>query len=112
MKASSRILMRQRWCYHGVTMSDTTTLKLPRRLKTRISRPGRPAGCAPPAVVLAGREREIAREGLGREFGRGARGAGAAIEARAEVCRAEDVRAGLGRLAGGGKPRGPAPWRG
>jgi hypothetical protein len=46
-----------------------------------------------------------------REFVREAMEADAAIDAGAEVYRAEDVHAWLERLAGGGKPRRPAPWR-
>ena len=92
-------------------MSETTTLKLPRRLKTRIARLARQTGRAPHAVMLEALEREISREELMRQFVREAMAEDAAIEAGAEVYRAQDVHAWLDRLARGGKPRRPAPWR-
>lgn len=92
-------------------MADTTTLKLPRRLKTRIARIARQTGRAPHAVMIEALEREIAREERMREFVREALAADAEIEAGADVYRAEDVHDWLERLARGGKPRRPAPWR-
>ncbi len=92
-------------------MADTTTLKLPEHLKARIARLARQTGRAPHAVMLEALEREIAREERMRKFVREALAADAAIEAGAEVYRAEDVHAWLERLAQGGKPRRPAPWR-
>src|SRR5687767_3079338 len=53
---------------NSVTMSDTTTLKLPRRLKTRIARLARQTGRGPHAVMLEALEREISREERLREF--------------------------------------------
>ena len=47
-----------------------------------------------------------------REFVREALAADAAVEAGAAVYRAEDVHAWLERLAKGGKPARPRPWRG
>jgi predicted transcriptional regulator len=92
-------------------MADTTTLKLPERLKARIARLARQTGRAPHAIMLEALEREIAREERMREFVREALAADAEIEAGAEVYRAEDVHAWLERLTKGGKPRRPAPWR-
>jgi predicted transcriptional regulator len=92
-------------------MADTTTLKLPERLKARIARLARQTGRAPHAIMLEALEREISREERMREFVREALAADAAIEAGAEVYRAEDVHAWLERLVKGGKPRRPAPWR-
>ncbi len=92
-------------------MADTTTLKLPRGLKTRIARLARQTGRAPHALMLEALEREVSREERMREFVREALEADAAIEAGAEVYRAEDVHAWLDRLARGGKARRPAPWR-
>ena len=92
-------------------MSESTTLKLPRRLKTRIARLARQTGRAPHAVMLEALEREVAREERMREFVREAMAADAAIDAGDKVYRAEDAHAWLERLARGGKPRRPAPWR-
>ena len=46
-----------------------------------------------------------------REFVREAMAADAAIEAGADVYRADDVHGWLDRLARGGKAKRPAPWR-
>jgi predicted transcriptional regulator len=99
------------WRYHGDTMADTTTLKLPPRLKTRIARLARLTGRAPHAVMLEALEREISREERMREFVREAMATDAAIAAGAEVYPGEDVHAWLERLARGGKPRRPASSR-
>lgn len=61
--------------------------------------------------MLEALEREISREELMREFVREAMAEDAAIEAGAAVYRADEVHAWLERLAQGGKPRRPAPWR-
>ena len=61
--------------------------------------------------MLDALEREVTREELMRQFVREAMAADAAIERGAEVYRAEDVHAWVDRLARGGKPRRPAPWR-
>jgi len=97
--------------YHGDTMADKTTLKLPQRLKMRIARLARQTGRAPHDVMLEALEREISREERTREFVREAMATDARIEAGADVYRAEAVHAWLERLAQGGKPRRPAPWR-
>jgi predicted transcriptional regulator len=96
---------------YGDTVADTTTLKLPQRLKARIARLARHTGRAPHAVMLEALERAISREERMREFLREAMAADAAIEAGADVYRAEDVHAWLERLAQGGKPRRPGPRR-
>jgi predicted transcriptional regulator len=93
-------------------MSDTTTLKLPKRLKARIVRLARQTGRPPHAVILEALEREISREERMREFVREAMAADAAIEAGADVYRAKDVHGWLERLPRGGKAKRPAPWRG
>jgi predicted transcriptional regulator len=86
-------------------MAETTTLKLPRRLKARIARLARQTGRAPHALMVEALEREVSREERMREFLREAMEADAAIDAGAAVYRAEDVHAWLERLAGGGEPR-------
>ena len=92
-------------------MSDRITLKLSRRLKTRIVRLARQTGRAPHAVMLEALERGISREERMRDFVREAMAADAGIEAGADVYRAEDVHAWHERLARSGKVKRPAPWR-
>ena len=103
--------MHVRRCYDGLTVPDATTLKLPRRLKTRIARLARQTGRTPHVVILQALERAVSREERMRQFVREAMAADAAIEAGADVYRAEDVHACLERLARGGNPQRPAPWR-
>jgi predicted transcriptional regulator len=93
-------------------MASTTTLKVPERLKTRIARLARQTGRSPHGVMLEALEREVTRAERVREFVREALAADAAVEAGAAVYRAEDVHAWLERLAKGGRPARPRPWRG
>jgi len=95
----------------AVSMRDSITLKLPPRLKTRIVRLARQTGRTPHAFMLEALAREVSRQERMCEFARQAMAADAAIEAGAEVYRAEEVHAWVERLARGGKPRRPAPWR-
>jgi hypothetical protein len=61
--------------------------------------------------MLDALEREVSRAERVREFVREALASDAAVEAGAEVYRAEDVHAWLERLAKGEKPARPRPWR-
>jgi len=90
----------------------TTTLKLPAQLKARIARIAAQTGRSAHHVMLEALEREVARAERVREFVREALASDAAVEAGAAVYRAEDVHAWLERLAKGGKPARPRPWRG
>jgi len=97
--------------YHSDTMAATTTLKLPEKLKARISRLARQTGQSPHSLMLQALEREISREERMREFVREAMVSDAAVEAGGAVYRAEDVHNWMERLAKGEKPPRPAPWR-
>jgi predicted transcriptional regulator len=92
-------------------MAATTTLKLPEKLKARIARIAAQSGRSAHAVMVDALEREVARAERVREFVREALAADAAVEAGAELYRAEDVHAWLGRLAKGAKAPRPRPWR-
>ena len=92
-------------------MAATTTLKLPEKLKARISRLARQTGQSPHSLMLQALEREISREERMREFVREAMVSDAAVEAGGAVYRAEDVHNWMERLAKGEKPPRPAPWR-
>ncbi|MGH7604629.1 MAG: CopG family ribbon-helix-helix protein [Gemmatimonadaceae bacterium] len=93
-------------------MAATTTLKLPEKLKARISRLATQSGRSAHAVMVDALEREVTRAERVRDFVREALAADAAVEAGAPVYRAEDVHAWLERLAKGGKAARPRPWRG
>jgi len=92
-------------------MASTTTLKLSRKLKSRIVRLARQSGRTPHSFMLSALEREVSREERMREFVRAAIASDAAVEAGGAVYRAEDVHAWMERLAKGEKPPRPAPWR-
>ena len=92
-------------------MTESTTLKLPEKLKTRIARLAKQSGQSPHSLMLRALEREVSREEKMRDFVRIAMASDAAAEAGAAVYRAEDVHAWMERLAKGEKPPRPAPWR-
>ena len=92
-------------------MASTTTLKVSEKLKARIARIASQTGRSAHGVMLDALEREVTRAECVREFVREALAADAAGEAGAAVYRAEDVHAWLERLAKGGKPARPRPWR-
>jgi len=92
-------------------MAVTTTLKLPEKLKARISRLAKATGRSPHSLMIEALEREVTREERMKAFVRDALAAKADVEAGGTVYRAEDVHAWMERLAKGGKPVRPAPWR-
>ena len=92
-------------------MHRTTTLKLPEKLKTRITRLAKETGRSPHSFMLEALEREVAREERTREFVREALASDARVEEGAAVYRAEDVHAWLDHLAQNRKAPRPKPWR-
>lgn len=92
-------------------MANTTTLKLPEELKARIARLAKETRRSAHSLMIEALEREVAREERMRAFVREALASDAAIEAGAEVYRAEDVHAWLERLARNPKAPHPRPWR-
>lgn len=93
-------------------MKDSTTLKLPRTLKTRIARLAKKSGRTSHAFMVDALERETKREERMEEFITEALTADRAIDAGGEVYAAADVHAWLGRLARGEAGTKPKPWRG
>jgi len=91
--------------------TTTTTLKLPDKLKARITRLAKQTGQSPHSLMLKALEREVSREERMRDFVREALASKADVEAGGAVYRAEDVHAWLERLAKGEKPPRPSPWR-
>jgi predicted transcriptional regulator len=92
-------------------MTETTTLKLPEKLKARIARLAKQTGQSSHSLMVLAIEREIAREEKMRDFVKAALASDAAAEAGGAVYRAEDVHAWMERLAKGEKPPRPVPWR-
>lgn len=93
-------------------MKDSTTLKLPRTLKTRIARLAKKSGRTSHAFMVDALERETKREERMEEFISEALTADRAIDAGGEVYAAADVHVWLGRLARGETGTKPKPWRG
>ncbi len=93
-------------------MTTTTTLKLPRELKARISRVAKKMGRTPHGFMLEAIERQTTREERMEAFVKEALAADRVIEESGEVYAAADVHAWLARLASGKKVAPPKPWRG
>lgn len=95
----------------SMTVKSSTTLKLPRALKTRIARVAKKAGRTPHGFMVEALERQTAREERMEVFVTEALASDREIEAGGEVYAAEDVHAWLERLVRGEKPAAPKPWR-
>ena len=91
--------------------TDTTSVKLPPRLKARINALARKSGRSAHSFIVEAVERHAEREERVQSFVREALAADADIERTGEVYRAEDVHAWLQRLARGPKARRPKPRR-
>ena len=91
--------------------NTTTSLKLPRELRTRVARVAKKTGRTPHRLMLEAIERETAREERMEAFVKEALAADRAIEGTGEVYAARDVHAWLLRLASGKKAGRPRPWR-
>jgi len=92
-------------------MAITTTLKLPEKLKVRITRLAKATGRSAHSLMVEALEREITREERVKAFVQEALAAKADIEEGGAVYRAEDVHAWLERLARDPKAARPQPWR-
>ena len=92
-------------------MAETTTLKLPDKLKARIARLAKETGRSTHSVMIEALEREVTREERMREFVREAPAADTGVEEGAAVYRAEDVHAWLERLARNPKTARPEALR-
>jgi predicted transcriptional regulator len=92
-------------------MAITTTLKLPEKLKARITRLAKATGRSAHSLMVEALEREITREERMKAFVQEALAAKADIDAGGAVYRAEDVHAWLERLARDPKAARPQPWR-
>jgi predicted transcriptional regulator len=91
--------------------ADTTSVKLPPKLKARITALARKSGRSAHSFIVEAVERHAEREERVQSFVREALAADADIERTGEVYRAEDVHAWIDRLAKGRKTPRPKPWR-
>jgi predicted transcriptional regulator len=91
--------------------TDTTSVKLPPKLKARITALARKSGRSAHSFIVEAVERHAEREERLQTFVKEALAADADIERTGKMYRAEDVHAWLERLAKGQKPSRPKPWQ-
>lgn len=92
-------------------MAATTTIRLPPRLRARISALAKQSGRSAHSLIVEAVERHAAYEEQMRSLVAEALAADQDIEATGEVYRAEDVHAWMTRLANAGSRTRPKPWR-
>ncbi len=90
---------------------DTTSVKLPPKLKARVTALARKSGRSAHSFIVEAVERHAEREERLQSFVKEALAADADVERTGEVFRAEDVHAWLERLAKGQKTSRPKPWQ-
>jgi predicted transcriptional regulator len=92
-------------------MAATTTIKLPPKLKARVTALARKTGRSTHSFIVEAVERLASHEEKMQSFVKEALAADADIERTGEVYKAEDVHAWLERLAKGPGATRPRPWQ-
>jgi predicted transcriptional regulator len=92
-------------------MADTTTIRLPPKLRARIHALAKQSGRSAHSVILEAVERHADYEEQMRSLVKEAMAADDEIERTSEVYRADDVHAWVERLAHGQAVARPKPWR-
>jgi predicted transcriptional regulator len=90
---------------------DTTSVKLPPKLKARVAALARKSGRSAHSFIVEAVERHAQREERLQSFIKEALAADGDIKRTGEVYGAEDVHAWLERLAKGEKAPRPKPWQ-
>lgn len=90
--------------------ANTTSVKLPPKLKARVSALARKSGRSAHSFIVEAVERHAEHEEKIHNFVKEALAADADIERTGEVYRAEDVHAWLERLSKGQKAPRPRSW--
>jgi predicted transcriptional regulator len=98
-------------CYVRATMSDTTTIRLPPKLRARLRSIAKETDRSVHSLIVEAVEKHAAYEEQMRAFVKEALEAGEEIDRTGEVYRAEDVHAWMDRLAQGVASPRPKPWR-
>jgi predicted transcriptional regulator len=98
-------------CYFRGTMAETTTIRLPPKLRARLRVIAKETDRSVHSIILEAVERHTAYEEQMRKLVKEALVADAEIDRTGDVYRAEDVHAWARRLAGGGEHPRPKPWR-
>jgi predicted transcriptional regulator len=92
-------------------MADTTTIRLPPKLRARIHALAKQSGRSAHSFILEAVERHADYEEQMRSLVKEALAADEEIERTGEVYRADDVHAWVERLARGQDAARPNPWR-
>jgi predicted transcriptional regulator len=92
-------------------MAATTTIRLPPKLRARLSSLAKQTGRSAHSLIVEAVERHAAYEEQLRSLVKEALAADADIEKSGEVYRAEDVHAWMSRLAVAEPTARPKPWR-
>jgi predicted transcriptional regulator len=92
-------------------MAATTTIRLPPKLRARLSSLAKQTGRSAHSLIVEAVERHAAYEEQLRSLVKEALAADGDIEKTGEVYRAEDVHAWMKRLARGESVARPKPWR-
>jgi predicted transcriptional regulator len=92
-------------------MAETTTIRLPPKLRARIHALAKQSGRSAHSLILEAVERHADYEEQMRSLVKEALAADEEIERTGEVYRADDVHAWVERLARGHDPARPKPWR-
>ena len=92
-------------------MAATTTIRLPPKLRARLSALAKQTGRSAHSLIVEAVERHAAYEEQIRALVKEVQAANVEIENTGEVYRAEDVHAWMHRLATDAKAERPRPWR-
>lgn len=92
-------------------MAATTTIRLPPKLRARLTTLAKESGRSAHSLIVEAVERHAAYEEQLRSLVKEALAADDGIEKTGEVYRAEDVHAWMKRLALGESTVRPKPWR-
>jgi predicted transcriptional regulator len=92
-------------------MAATTTIRLPPKLRARVTALAKQTGRSAHSLIVEAIERHAAYEEQMRDLVREAIEADAEIESTGEVYRADDVHAWMQRLAKDPTAKRPKPWQ-
>jgi predicted transcriptional regulator len=98
-------------CYVRAAMSETTTIRLPPKLRARLRVIAKETDRSVHSIILEAVEKHAAYEEQMRKLVKDALAADEALDRTGEVYRAEDVHAWMERLANGESSTRPKPWR-
>lgn len=99
------------WCYVCAAMAETTTIRLPPKLRARLRAIAKETDRSVHSLIVEAVEKHAAYEEQMRSLVKEALAADAEMDNTGEVYRAADVHAWVDRLASGVQSPRPKPWR-